>query len=406
MLSCAGPVGHVPLRYGPPLTGIVCTQQRAKGTPEVFMGWMDVCADPLSLPREAASDTHARLIGTGTAVPETAFDQPSVLEAFGLDDRRIRSIFLKGGIARRHLAMDLTNEIGGESQGELLSKHTRVGINLGRQAIEQCLSGLNFDVRDIDHLCCVTSTGLLVPGFSAFLVRELGLSESCFRVDVVGMGCNAGLNALRGVDAWAARNPGRLAVLVCIEVCSAMYIADPTVGNAVVNSLFGDGAAAVAVVRLSVGAEAFETAGPRLIDFSSHMMPDAIRAMRVAWDDDSGKFRFLLEPEIPYVIGANAEVALNRLMVKTGISPGEVRHWIVHSGGRKVIDAARVNLGLSRHDVRHTLTVLHDYGNLSSGSFLFSFERLMQEGVAAPGDLGVMMTMGPGCTIEMALLQW
>ena len=50
--------------------------------------------------------------------------------------------------------------------------------------------------------------------------------------------------------------------------------------------------------------------------------------------------------------------------------------------------------------------MLRDYGNLSSGSFLFSYERLLAEGVTRPGDYGVMMTMGPGSTIEAALIQW
>lgn len=79
---------------------------------------------------------------------------------------------------------------------------------------------------------------------------------------------------------------------------------------------------------------------------------------------------------------------------------------MVHSGGKKVIDAIRVNLELSRQDVRHTTGVLRDHGNLSSGSFLFSYERLRDEKTAAAGDLGVLMTMGPGSTIETALVRW
>ncbi len=78
----------------------------------------------------------------------------------------------------------------------------------------------------------------------------------------------------------------------------------------------------------------------------------------------------------------------------------------MHSGGKKVIDAVRVNLRLTRHDLRHTSGVLRDYGNLSSGSFLFSYERLLREGAVTADDLGVLMTMGPGSTIETALVQW
>jgi predicted naringenin-chalcone synthase len=66
----------------------------------------------------------------------------------------------------------------------------------------------------------------------------------------------------------------------------------------------------------------------------------------------------------------------------------------------------KYNLGLTAHDVRHTTSVLRDLGNVSSGSFLFSLERLLAEGPPAPGDLGVLMTMGPGSQIETALVRW
>jgi predicted naringenin-chalcone synthase len=50
--------------------------------------------------------------------------------------------------------------------------------------------------------------------------------------------------------------------------------------------------------------------------------------------------------------------------------------------------------------------VLRDYGNISSASVLFSYQRLMEEGVVRRGDYGVVMTMGPGSTIETALIRW
>ena len=60
----------------------------------------------------------------------------------------------------------------------------------------------------------------------------------------------------------------------------------------------------------------------------------------------------------------------------------------------------------THYDVRHTHSVLRDYGNLSSGSFLFSLSRLLVEGRVRRGDYGVLMTMGPGSTIETALVRW
>jgi len=209
------------------------------------------------------------------------------------------------------------------------------------------------------------------------------------------------------VAGWSAAHPGELAVVLCVEACSAAYVMDSTMRTAVVNSLFGDGAGAVALVAnpgdsgLAGGHE-----GPRILRFASCIIPDAVDAMRYDWDRTQGRFSFFLDPQIPYVVGAHTEIVVDRLLSGTGLSRSDIAHWLVHSGGKKVIDAVMVNLGLTRYDVRHTTGVLRDYGNVSSGSFLFSYERLLDEGIARPGDFGVMMTMGPGSTIETALAQW
>ena len=69
-------------------------------------------------------------------------------------------------------------------------------------------------------------------------------------------------------------------------------------------------------------------------------------------------------------------------------------------------DAIKYTVGITEHDVRHTVAILRDYGNLGSGSFLFSYQRLLNEGTVRRGDYGVMMTMGPGSTVETALIRW
>jgi polyketide synthase Type III len=278
---------------------------------------------------------------------------------------------------------------------------------MGARAIDSSLNNAGAAIGDIGLLCCVTTTGFLTPGLSALLIREMGIPPQCSRVDVVGMGCNAGLNALGVTAAWSAAHPQQLAVLLCAEACSAAYVFDSTMRTAVVNSLFGDGAAALVLTGDDAGNSPFPaTPGPRILSFASHIITDAVGAMRYDWDNSQGKFSFYLDPDIPYVVGAHAELVVNRLLAGTGLRRSDISHWLVHSGGKKVIDAVRVNLGLTRHDMRHTIGVLRDYGNLSSGSFLFSYERLLRERVAEPGDYGILMTMGPGSTIETALIQW
>lgn len=358
--------------------------------------------------------TSARIVGVGTSTSAMAYSQHEVLDEFAIADPKIRSIFLSGAIRRRHLELPARGVDGvraAEPQGDLLDKHKRIAVDMGARALRACLDRAGASLADIGQLCCVTSTGFLTPGLSALLVRRLGMDRHISRSDIVGMGCNAGLNALNVVAGWAVANPGRLAVVVCAEACSAAYAMDSTMRTAVVNSLFGDGAAAVALIAGddtsgATPATVSTAAGPRLLKFASCIITDALEAMRYDWDRDQQRFSFFLAPQIPYVVGAHAEVVVDRLLAGTGLRRSDIGHWLVHSGGKKVIDAVLVNLGLSRHDVRHTSGVLADYGNVSSGSFLFSYERLLAEGVTRPGDYGVLMTMGPGSTLETALIQW
>ncbi|MFJ4703219.1 MULTISPECIES: 3,5-dihydroxyphenylacetyl-CoA synthase DpgA [unclassified Streptomyces] len=347
----------------------------------------------------------ARLVGAGTAVPATSYSQQDVLDIFGIEDPRVRSVFLNSAIDRRYLTLPPEGPDGrrvAEEQGALLAKHREQGIDMGVRAVLACLKSAGAELSDIGYLCCVTSTGFLTPGFSALLIRELGMDRHTSRVDVVGMGCNAGLNALNAVNGWARTHPGELAVMVCVEACSAAYVFDGTMRTSVVNSLFGDGAAAVAVIADDPAARP----GPAILKFTSCVIPEAVDAMRYDWDDDQGRFSFYLDPHVPYVVGAHAEIVVGKLLSGTGLRRADLAHWLVHSGGKKVIDSVRVNLGLTQYDVRHTTEVLRDYGNVSSGSFLFSYERLSSEGVALPGDYGLLMTMGPGSTIETALVRW
>jgi len=350
----------------------------------------------------------AKILGVGTAVPDDSYTQAELLDEFRVEDPTVRSIFMNSAIERRHLTLPPEGPSGTripESQGQLLAKHRMNGLEMGGRALQACLTEAGAEVTDVRYLVCVSSTGFLTPGFTALMIREMGLNPTCARLDVVGMGCNAGLNGLTAVAGWAATHPGDLAVLVCTEACSAAYVFDGSLRTSVVNSLFGDGSAAIA---LRAGKDVTNGSGeapPELLNFASCMIPEAIDAMRFEWDDEAVKFSFFLDREVPYVVGAHAEGVIDRLLQGSALRRSDIAHWIVHSGGKKVIDSVRVNLGLTAHDLRHTTGVLRDYGNLSSGSFLFSYRRLRNEAVVRPGDYAVFMTMGPGSTIETALLK-
>jgi 3,5-dihydroxyphenylacetyl-CoA synthase len=341
-----------------------------------------------------------RILSVGTSHPPRGYSQREVLDLFQVTDAKIGSIFENSHIERRYLHLPQPKAAGGmpeESSLELWKKHRAGTLLMGADAIARALKPIGASVLDIDYLVCVTSTGFLCPGLTAHFIKELGFRPDVHRVDVVGMGCNAGLNALQPMANFCALNQDKLGLQLCVEVCSAAYVFDGTIGSAVVNCLFGDGAAAVVVGAKRGGCRL----GPRLLGFQSHIIPSAIEAMR--FDYDGNKYAFHLDRDIPYVIGENVATPVGALLSKCGLKRRDVAHWVVHSGGRKVIDSIKYSMGLSDHDVRHTQGVLSDYGNLSSASFLFSLDRLMHDEQVASGDHVVLITMGPGSTIECSL---
>ncbi|MGW9436759.1 3,5-dihydroxyphenylacetyl-CoA synthase DpgA [Streptomyces sp. NPDC055607] len=349
----------------------------------------------------------------GTAVAGRGYSQEALLDYFGVSDPKITGLFRASGIQRRFLTLPDPGTDGrpaGEGPGGLRDKHRRVALDMGGRAVRTCLERAGIGAGEVGFVCCVTTTGLLTPALSVLLVREMELPVSVQRLDIVGMGCHAAMNGLSAARSWCMAHPGAVAVVLCAEVCSAAYVFDSTMRTAVVNSLFGDGAAAVALVHEPPGAAPGRRGGggpvPYLLSSASLVIPSAVDAMRYDWDERQGRLSFFLDPQIPYVIGAHAEEVVDGLLAGAGLRRSSVRHWLVHGGGKKVVDAVRVNLRLSREEVRHTMGVLRDYGNLSSASVLFSYERLVEEGAGRAGDYGVIMAMGPGSAIETALVRW
>jgi polyketide synthase Type III len=346
-----------------------------------------------------------RILSVGTANPETRYTQQEILERYRVANPLVRSLFTASHIKTRHLYLPESDDEGRpqETQEELLKKHRMGAMELIPQAIARCLEPTGLTTQDIDYLLIISSTGFMLPGLTAMCIKHMGFRVDCHRTDVVGMGCNAGLNGLNPVASWASANPGRNALMICCEINSALYIYDDTVGTGVVNSLFGDGVAA-ALLRANPTDE--DHFAPRVLGFYSHIIPDEWGAMRYDWRQDHGKFSFYLDRDVPYVLGVHAATPVKGLLERFGLKRRHISHWIIHSGGKKVIDAIKYTVGITEHDVRHTVSCLADYGNLGSGAFLFAYQRLMLEGKVRKGDYGVLMTMGPGSTIETALIRW
>jgi 3,5-dihydroxyphenylacetyl-CoA synthase len=357
-------------------------------------------------------ERSAAIASVGSAFPATAYSQEEIGVLLGLENRIVKKLLRAPHIQKRHLylpgADSRTGRLFPESPADLHAKFRAGALEIGSRAIRNALDAAYLSTADVGYLLCVTSSGFMVPGLSSLFSRELGFDPRLLRADVVGMGCNAGLNGLNPLVQWVENHPGHVALLVCCEINSAVYVHDETLRTGIVNSIFGDGAAAAVLASYAEDGSGPLSSGlvPYVTDFESFCIPEQWAAMRFDWNDDAGKWSFYLDRDIPHVIGVNVRKPLERLLERNGLDFAAIRHWVLHTGGGAVIDSVKLSLGLQEHDVRHTRSVLRDYGNISSGSFLVSLERLLAEGSAAPGDLGVMVTMGPGAQIEAALLEF
>jgi 3,5-dihydroxyphenylacetyl-CoA synthase len=344
-----------------------------------------------------------RLIEVGTANPENFYTQEEVLAWSGEKNTKIQNLFRNSHIETRALYLPELQDGAPpeETPQSLIDRHLRGALDIGSKAIEKALKAGALNANEVGFIVCTTSTGFLCPSLTAHLIKHIGFKDSIRRMDLVGMGCNAAVNGLQAATAIAQSMPGISGLLVSIEICSAAYVINQDLSTAVVNSLFGDGASAL-VVRAD--AKDNWQAGPAVLDFEPLIITDSIEAMR--YNLDGARLSFFLDRDIPYVIGRNAQIPINRLLERHGLKKEHIKHWVLHSGGKKVIDSIVENLNLPQEAVRHTRNILKRYGNISSSAVIFALGELLKEGVAEEGDYGILMAMGPGSSIETALLRW
>lgn len=347
--------------------------------------------------------TGPRPISIGTANPPNKFSQEDVLDYFGEQNTKVRRLFCNSHIQSRYLYLPkrVDGELREETNKELIDKHLNGVLDIGSQAIEKALAPVGLVPKDVDFFVALSSTGLLCPGITAHLTKKMGFRENIQRVDMIGMGCSAAMNGFQVATGMAKAMPGKIGVMLCVEICSAAYVYNSKMYTAVVNSLFGDGAAA-AVIRDDHD-DTWEQ-GPVIMDLEPQIVTEAIDALK--YQMEGTKLSFYLDRDIPYLIGQNVEKPIKRLLGRNNLNIRDIDHWVIHSGGRKVVDALQYNLGLTDYDVRHTLHILKNYGNLSSASLLFSFNELRRENLVREGDLGVLIAMGPGTSIETGLISW
>jgi len=190
--------------------------------------------------------------------------------------------------------------------------------------------------------------------------------------------------------------PRHRAVVVAVEICSAAYFLDDRLESAVAHAIFADGAGALAVSG--------EGEGPVVISHQSLFRSEYLPAMGFGFP--GGRQRVVLSKDVRRIGAAMMKDMAERLMESQGLKKEDVRHFVLHSAGRRVIEQARRLLDLDDSQVAHSRQVLKRFGNMSSATVLFVLEETLRSGQPVTGDWGLMIALGPGFAAEGALLRW
>jgi alkylresorcinol/alkylpyrone synthase len=216
-----------------------------------------------------------------------------------------------------------------------------------------------------------------------------------------GLGCVGGAAGTARAADYLRGFPDHVAVMLSVEICSlTLQLGDRSIANVISTALFGDGAAAV-VLR---GDRAAKGVGPRVVGTRSLFFHDTEEIMGWRITDDG--FNVVLTAGIPDLIRARLAPATDAFLAEHGLERRDVRHWMAHTGGPKVLRAIEASLELPENALARSWRSLAAIGNLSSASVLFVAADLLESSEPVPGDYGVMLSLGPGFCGELVLVRW
>jgi len=277
------------------------------------------------------------------------------------------------------------------------------GLKLSERAIENVLQDAGIDYGDIDCILFVSTTGLSTPTMDARLIHRLPFRKDVRRLPIWGVGCAGGAAALAWAMQLAKAQPTQNILIVVLELCGLTFVRNDLSKAAMISSaLFADGAAAVLVtgdkVRLSNSA-----ACPCLLDSATQTLPNSLDIM--GWQFGEYGFKVLLSRNVPEIVQTFLKDVIDKFLQKKNLRFSDIKHFITHPGGKKVLDAYEA-IGILPEQLEHARAVLRECGNMSAATVLFILKRFLESFPDEKDAFGIVTALGPGFSAELVLLHW
>jgi predicted naringenin-chalcone synthase len=337
-----------------------------------------------------------KIAAVATATPPRRFTQGGVLELAGYEDQVRRGFFANSQIDGRYLYLDPDRVRAGETVDELNDRFCRGALEIGEAAIRRALARAGWEPADLDFLATTTCTGRMTPSLDAHLIARLGCRPDVQRVHVGDSGCASAMVALQQAWNHLAAFPSHRALVLAVEICSAAYFLDHRLESAVAHAIFADGAGALALVAAGTG--------PTVVCHRTLFRSEHLPAM--GFEYPGGRLRIVLSKEVRRIGAGMLQDMAGCLMAAQGLKREDIRYWVLHSAGRRVIEQAQKLMGLTDEQIACSREVLRKFGNMSSATVLFVLEEMLARARPVPGEWGIMIALGPGFAAEGALLRF
>jgi len=312
--------------------------------------------------------------------------------------RKVKKIFENAGVDERYSIMSPEEVFTRTSFEERNDIYVREGIKLAADCLRLGLEKAGWTAHDLDYIITVSCTGIMIPSLDAYLINSLGLRQDIVRLPVTEMGCAAGVSGIIYAKNFLKSNPGKRAAVIAYESPTATFqLDDHAMANVVSAAIFGDG---VACALLSSNGN---DDGPEIIAEEMYHFYNAEQMMGFKMTDTG--LKMVLDVTVPETIEANFPDLIHPFLARYGLTIEEVDHLIFHPGGKKIVQLAEGLFGVMGKHIDDTKEVLRCYGNMSSATVLYVLERYMNKNPAA-GDIGLMLSFGPGFSAQRILLKW
>ncbi|GGN84538.1 type III polyketide synthase [Nocardia rhizosphaerihabitans] len=342
---------------------------------------------------------------TATGAPSLVLDQSVAADWMAghftdpEQQTRVRRIFGKTMINTRRFAVDPIEPAPSGAPATIQDRMRlfyRHAVPLAVDVARRALDGV--DPADVGLLVFATSTGLIAPGVDAAVVEELGLPRSVARLVVNFMGCAAAMNGIRTASDFVRANPGKKAMVMCIELNSVHAVPVETIDDAVTHSLFGDGCGAV-VIGAHSGMEQAPAGTIVIRDKFTHLFEGTEDGIAVGVNQDA--ITCELSENVPTYIYEGVAPVVGDVLRRNGLRQPDIDVWAIHPGGPKILLESARSLGLAPEAASTSWDVLAEYGNMSSVSLIFVLERVAaHQAEDKPVSTGVAFSFAPGVTIE------